>query len=77
MNLEIFYRYFARLMFIIASAAIGVAFLEWILGVFGLSIINELYRPRVILDIAAPLLIFVIAVLLRQIRDELRTGRGL
>ncbi len=78
MNFESVYEYVARTLFIIASAAIAVAFLERIAHVFGFSIIGEIYGggPGRLLQLAATLLVFVIAVLLRQIRDELRTGRG-
>ena len=76
MNFESVYEYVARTLFIIASAAIAVAFLERIGEFFGFSILGEMYEAGRLLELAATLLVFVIAVLLRQIRDELRTGRG-
>ena len=78
MNFEFVYKYVARTLFIIASATIAVAFLERSAHLFGFSIIGEIYAggPGRLLQLAATLLVFVIAVLLRQIRDELRTGRG-
>jgi hypothetical protein len=76
MNLEFVYTYFSRTLFIIASVAIIVAFLEWIGAFVGFSLIDEMYTPGRLLELAAALLVFVIAVLLRQIRDELRTGQG-
>ncbi len=78
MNFEFVYKYVTRTLFIIASAAIAVAFLERTAHFFGFSIIGEIYLggPGRLLMLAATLLVFVIAVLLRQIRDELRTGRG-
>ncbi len=78
MNFESVYKYVARTLFIIASAAIAVAFLERIAHVFGFSIIGQIYSGGAgrLLQLAATLLVFVIAVLLRQIRDELRTDRG-
>ena len=76
MNLEFVYKYFARTLFIISSAAIVVAFLEWIGDVVGFSLIGEMYTAGRLVELAAALLVFVIAVLLRQIRDELRTGQG-
>ncbi len=75
MNFESVYKYFARTLFIIASAAIAVAFLERIAYYLGFSIIGEMYKPGRLLELAATLLVFVIAFLLRQVRDELRTGR--
>ncbi len=76
MNFESVYKYVARTLFIIASAAIAVAFLEKTAHFFGFSIIGEMYTAGRLLELAATLLVFVIAVLLRQVRDELRTGRG-
>ncbi len=75
MNFESIYEYVARTLFIIASAAIAVAFLERIGEFFGFSILGEMYQAGRLLELAATLLVFVIAVLLRQVRDELRTGR--
>ena len=76
MNLEFVYKYFARTLFVIASVAIAVAFLEWIGKFVGFSLIGEMYTAGRLLELAAALLVFVVAVLLRQIRDELRTGQG-
>jgi hypothetical protein len=76
MNFESIYEYVARTLFIIASAVIAVAFLERIGEFFGFSILGEMYQAGRLLELAATLLVFVIAVLLRQVRDELRTGRG-
>ena len=76
MNLEFVYKYFARTLFIIASIAIAVAFLEWIGDFVGFSLIGEMYTAGRLVELAAALLVFVVAVLLRQIRDELRTGQG-
>ena len=74
MNFEIIYKHFARTLFIFASLAIAIAFLEWIGDFFGVSITGDRYTAGRLLELAAALLVFVIAVLLRQIRDELRAG---
>jgi hypothetical protein len=76
MNLEFVYKHFARTLFIMASVAIVVAFLEWIGDFVGFSLIGEMYTAGRLVELAAALLVFVVAVLLRQIRDELRTGQG-
>ena len=76
MNLEFVYKHLARTLFIIASAAIAVAFLELIADFVGFSFIGETYAAGRLVELAAALLVFVVAVLLRQIRDELRTGQG-
>ena len=75
MNLEFVFKYFSRALFLIAAAAIIVAFLEWIAEFFGLGFIRT-YDPGRLLELAATFLVFVIAVLLRQVRDELRGGRS-
>jgi len=59
-----------------AFAVITVAFLEWIGDFVGFSLTGEMYTAGRLLELAAALLVFVVAVLLRQIRDELRTGQG-
>jgi len=76
MNLEFVYKHLARTLFIMASAGIGVAFLELIAGFAGISITGQMYTAGRLLELSAALLVFVIAVLLRQIRDELRQGQG-
>ena len=75
MKFEFVYEHFARTLFIIASVAIAVAFLEWIGDFVGFSLIGEMYTAGRLVELAAALLVFVVAVLLRQIRDELRTGQ--
>ena len=76
MNLEFIYKHFARTLFMMASVAIALAFLEWIGDFVGFSLIGEMYTAGRLVELAAALLVFVVAVLLRQIRDELRTGQG-
>ena len=76
MNLEYVYKHVGRIFFIIASVAIAVAFLEWLGDFAGFSVTANQYTAGRLLEAAAALLIFVVAVLLRQIRDELRTGQG-
>ena len=76
MNIESVYKYFARTLFIIAAAVIAVGFLERVAEYFGFSNIGQMYEPGRLLELAATLLVFIIAVLLRQVRDELRTTRG-
>ena len=76
MNLEFVYKHFARIVFILASLGIAVGFLEWIGGFVGFSVTGGVYSAGRLLELSAALLVFVIAVLLRQIRDELRAGQS-
>ncbi len=65
----------AQVVFIGASAAIVLAFLELGAQFFGASLIGNLYPPGRIIELAAALLVLVIAITLREIRDEIRAGR--
>jgi len=74
MSFEIIYKHFARTIFIFASIVIAIAFLEWTGDFIGFSITGGKYTAGRLLELAAALLVFVIAVLLRQIRDALLTA---
>jgi len=74
MNFDIIYKHFARTIFIFASIGIAIAFVEWIGDFGGISITGDRYTAGRLLELAAALLVVVIAVLLRQIRDELRAA---
>lgn len=63
-------------LFAIAAVAIPLAFVELAVQAAGKSLIGGMYTPGRIIELAALLLVFVIAVLLMQIRDELRAGRA-
>ena len=76
MNLDLVYKHFARSIFVIATIGIVVAFLEWIGDFAGYSLTGDMYTAGRLVELSAALLIFVVAVLLRQIRDELRTGKA-
>ncbi len=71
MDFDTISKYLARTLFLFAAAAIAFAFLEWIAEFFDYSL-TEAYSAGRVLELAATLLVFVIAVLLRQIRNELR-----
>jgi len=64
--------YFSRIFFFIAIALLGIAVLDWFLGQLGwtLSWIN--YRPGRLMEFAAILVLFVIVLVLRQIRELLK-----
>ena len=76
MGLNNIYKYFARSVFLIALATIAVAFLEWCAHFLGASLIGNMYTPGRLIELSAMLLVFVIVILLRQIRDELRTNHN-
>lgn len=76
MSFDIIYKHFARTVFVMAFIGITVAFLELAGDIFNISITGGRYTAGRLLELSAALLVFVIAVLLRQIRDELRASRG-
>ena len=76
MGVENLSHYGSRAFFIVALALFTMAFLEWVL-VYQLRVVPRLFdtNPGRLLEFSAMFLIPVITVLLRQIREELRTGR--
>ncbi len=75
MNIDIFYRNFARSLFFLALAMLALGFLEVAANLLGFSVLRGLYTAGRLVELSAALVIFVIAVLLRQIRDAL-TNQG-
>ncbi len=68
MKLEFLYRTFIRLLFFAALIMLGLAFFEIVFNFFGFSFLRGISAGRLI-EMAAAFVVFVIAVLLRQIRD--------
>lgn len=62
----------ARVFSLGAILMIALALIEYAANVFGYTIVREAHRPGRLIEIAATLVVIVIALLLRQIRDELR-----
>ena len=63
----------SRVIFSLAFVVVGLAILERIAFVFGYTLLRGAITGGRLLEIAGILMIFVIAVLLRQIRDQLRS----
>jgi len=66
-----YYSLMCRLLFLIASAMFVVAVLEWVLQWFGYTFAWLPYEPGRLFELAAVVAVFVITLLLRQIRDAL------
>ena len=49
-----------------------LAAIEYAANLAGYTVVHQAYRPGRLIEIAAALTVFVIAILLRQIREELR-----
>ena len=74
MNLDTVFRILARAFFVVASTATGIAFLNLALNLLGYKLLWINYAPGRLLELSAILLVFVIVIFLRQIRDELRNS---
>ena len=75
MNIDTYYKIFARALFFLALAILAVAFVELAANLFGSRVLTAGYTAGRLIEVSAALVVFVIAVLLRQIRDAL-TNRG-
>ncbi len=65
-----------RVFSIAAFLLLVLAAVEWVANALGYTILRQVYRPGRLIEIAATFTIFVIALLLRQVREELRKDRG-
>lgn len=74
MNPKTIVLFLAKVFFVISTVAIVLAFFEIVAQFLGFSLVAELYAPGRLVELAAMLLIFVIAVELMQIRDGMGTG---
>jgi hypothetical protein len=66
------YSWFSRVFFFVAFILMVVAIWDWVLRLFGYTLPWLHYQPGRLFEFAAIMLIFVITVLLRQIRDAVR-----
>jgi len=71
MNLDTLTSIVTRLFFLGAFALLSAAVLERLANVLGYTFLRG-YTPGRLIEFAAVLLIFIIAVLLRQVRDAVR-----
>jgi len=65
----------SRLFFAGAIALVGIAVLEKVANLMGYTILRGAYSSGRLFELASLLVIFVIALLLRQIREELKRNR--
>ncbi|MDH4106821.1 MAG: hypothetical protein OEW73_13245 [Gammaproteobacteria bacterium] len=76
MKTDILMKLAARLFFVFASLTIAAAFLEWGAQQIGYSLTGGSYTAGRLLELSAILLVYVIAIRLRQILMELRLQGG-
>ena len=74
MSLEKLVSLVSRLFFLGAFVLLGLALIERIANASGYTILR-VYRGGRLLEIAVVLLVFVIAMQLREMREELKRGR--
>jgi len=55
-----------------AFALIVVGVIEGLANLFGYTVLHEAHKPSRLIELGAALTVIVIALLLRQIRDQLR-----
>ena len=70
MLLERIFHLFSRIIFFLALGMLGVALVEILLNFADLSILRGHYSAGRLIELSAALLMFVITILLRQIRDR-------
>jgi hypothetical protein len=67
---------FLRLAFFAAFLLLAIAALEYLVNFLGFTILRSLYTPGRLLEIASVMILFVVALLLRQIRDGMQRGKA-
>ena len=65
----------SRLFFFMAFLLLVVAVIERATNTFGYTILGETYTAGRLLDFSVVLLIFVLALLMRQVREQLKLTR--
>ena len=74
MDIDRLSRIASRILFTAAFVLLGLAIVERAVYAFGYTILRGTFSGGRLLEIAAVVLIFVIALLLRQIREQLHSG---
>jgi hypothetical protein len=65
-----------RVLFVVAFVLAGLAVLEKAANLFGYTVLGSAYEPGRLLEFASIALLFVFALLLREIRRALVSKRG-
>jgi len=77
MNLEKINSLGARILFVGASLLLAVGILEFVVNLFGFTFLRvTTYTPGRLLELADGFLLFVIVLLLRQMREELKKPKA-
>ena len=70
------YRFFTYTFFLMATVTVTVAFVELLLNVFQLSVLNQFYTPGRLMELSSTMLMFVIALVLVQIKHAIMNSDG-
>jgi uncharacterized metal-binding protein len=62
----------SRVLFLASFVLLAIAILERLVNFFGYTVLGTSYTPGRMLEFSAIMLLFVIAILIRQTREELR-----
>ena len=73
MNMTKIFRISARVFFFLALGILGIAMIELLVNFWDYTILRGAYTAGRLIELSAALLIFVITILLRQIRDGATT----
>ncbi len=65
-----------RILFGVAFVLTGIGVLEWLARLFGSTILRGLYSAGRLLEFSAMGLVFVIALQLREIKNQLRAKKS-
>jgi len=65
----------SRAFFVVAFTLLGLAVIERVVNFFGYTIRGQMYTPGRVLEFSAVLLLFVLALQLREVREALRSRR--
>ncbi len=76
MNLQKLNSTVPRIFFFGSFLLLAIAILEKVVNIFGYTVLRATpYNPARLLELASVLLLFVLALLLRQVREELRKAK--
>ena len=70
MNITAITLLLTRVFFYAALAVLGIGIIELLVNFFGYTILRGSYMPGRLIELSAALMVIVIALLLRQIRDK-------
>jgi hypothetical protein len=76
MMLEKWISAFSRIFFVLAFAVLAVAVIERIVNFAGYTIVGRMYTGGRLLEFSGILLLFVIAIQVREVRETIRALRS-